>query len=73
MHSNFAFIYIALDDYARAVHHLNASLPCPWTNVKAYRTLLTLYDLSLRRDPQNATTYGQLASSYAVIGNLREP
>ena len=55
------------------MHHLNASLPCPWTNVKAYRTLLTLYDLSLRRDPQNATTYGQLASSYAVIGNLREP
>jgi len=72
VHSNFAFIYIARDDFARAVHHLNASLPCPWTNVKAYKTLLTLYDLYLRRDPQNATTYGQLASSHAVIGNLRE-
>ena len=54
------------------MHHLNASLPCPWTNVKAYKTLLTLYDLYLRRDPQNATTFGQLASSHAVIGNLRE-
>ena len=40
--------------------------------MRAYKTLLTIYDLHLRRDPQNATTFGELASSHAVIGNLRE-
>ena len=56
----------------RAVHELNRSLPCVFTNVKAYKTLLAIYDLHLRRDPQNATTFGELASSHAVIGNRRE-
>ena len=34
VHSNFAFIHIARNDLGRAVPHLNASLPCPWTNVR---------------------------------------
>ena len=72
VHSNFAMIHLARDDLGAAVHHLNLSLPCVFTNVKSYKTLLAIYDLHLRRDPQNATTFGELASSHAVIGNRRE-
>ena len=52
VHSNLATIAIAHDDLGMAVHRLNLSLPCVFTNVKAYKTLLALYDIYLRRDPQ---------------------
>ena len=39
----------------RQVGAFNTSLDCLYTNTRAYKMLLTLYDLQLRDAPQNAT------------------
>ena len=68
-HNSYGHLFVRLNDFGRAVHHFNASLDCPFTNSKAYKSLMTLYDFMLRHDPQNASVYDQLASSQRLIGN----
>jgi len=66
-----AFLRLAQNDILGAVHHLNASLGCVYTNVQAYRALLVVYDALHRENSANASLYSMMASTHAYIGNYK--
>ena len=64
-----AFLALAADDIGRAIGFFNASLSCIYTNLHAYRVLMSLYDALHQRHAHNATLFEQMASTQAALGN----
>ncbi len=60
VHKSKGFLAIGRDDVGGAIAAFNDSLACVYTNVHAYKVLLTLYDALHQRDPHNGTLYEQV-------------
>ena len=65
-----AFLHLAEDDIGGAIREFNGSLSCVYTNMHAYRVLMTLYDALYNRDQQNASLHEDMATTQLAVGNV---
>ncbi|KOO34891.1 hypothetical protein Ctob_014853 [Chrysochromulina tobinii] len=69
VHKSKGYLAIGRDDVGGAIEAFNTSLTCVYTNLHAYKVLLTVYDLLHARDPRNGSLYEQMGRTQATVGN----